>query len=244
MSKIFKYELRRLLWNKFFIILLLINVAYAWYVLTTDIIAGIAYTAPFSAWSFGAYLGKVMPIAVLTVMFLLTFYYSKKEKQTEILTSATPVNQTHYTLVRSLTLAVCFLIICTVLFSLSVYFYIMFFDYRDFSEFIIPMLIIPIPCFVFALGIGHFTGRIHSGFLYVSMITLTALGFTEISGAFDFFSSGYFSSYPVALPVRIDGEPAFTLSLGFWIARLVYLSIGVLLLAISISYSKRKPRIA
>lgn len=242
MSKILKYELRRLIWNKFFIGLLIINGIYAWYILTSDIIAGVAYTAPFSPWSFGTYLAKVMPIVILTILFLLTFYYSKKEKQVEVLTTATPVNPISYTLIRCCAIAICFLIIYILIIGLSLYFYISFFDYWNFASFILPALLILLPCFAFALGIGNLVGRIHPGLLYTLMLITLAVGFVGIYGDFDFFGGGYFSNYPMSLPLGADGEPAFAVGVGFWVARLFYLIIGGLLFAISVSASRRKAR--
>ena len=133
MGRVFKYELGRLIWNKFFIGLLLINIVYAWFILTTETIMGAAYTAPFSVWSFGAYLASVSPIAILTVLFLISVYYSKTERQVNTLTSATSVSQIRYLLARSGAIAVGFLIICAVIFGLSVYFYASVFDYKHFT---------------------------------------------------------------------------------------------------------------
>lgn len=242
MRKLWKYELRRLVWNKFFIGLLVINGLYAWYILTTDIVAGVAYTAPFSCWSFGAYLGKVLPISILTVFFLLTFFYSKKEKQVQVLTGATPLSPIRYALIRSGAVAVCFLLISTLAVGLGLCFYASFFDYWNFAAFFYPALLILPPCFVFALGVGLLAGRIHAGLLYVLMLITLAVGLTGLSGAFDFFGAGYFSTYPIGLPVVAGGEPAFAVGAGFWIARVFYLAIGGLLFAIGIRASLRKAR--
>jgi hypothetical protein len=242
LSKIFRYELRRLVWNKFFLGLLIINGVYAWYTLTHDIIAGIAYTAPFSPWSFGAYLAKVMPLAVLTVLFLISTYFSKKEKQAEVLTTATPVNPVAYSLVRCGAVAVCFLIISALVIALGDCFYAFVFAYRNFSAFILPSFLILLPCFLFALGIGYLAGRIHPVLLYVLMLVALVAGFAGIGGAFDFFGAGYFGSRPLTLPVGADGEPAFTLGAGFWTARVVYLALGVIVLVIGISAFRHKTR--
>ncbi|NLJ86477.1 MAG: hypothetical protein GX322_08550, partial [Firmicutes bacterium] len=48
MIKLFGYELRRLLFNKFFIGLLVITGLYSYQILSGDIIVGVANTAPFS----------------------------------------------------------------------------------------------------------------------------------------------------------------------------------------------------
>lgn len=239
MSKILRYELRRLIWNKVFWGLLIINGIYAWYVLTTDIIAGVSYTAPFSQWSYGAYWASVMPISILTILFLLSVYFSKREKQVEILTSATPVNPIHYALVRCSAAVICFLVICTVIFSISIFFYGSIFEYNNFVPFLLPISIIIVPCFVFSIGAGYLSGRIHQSLLYVLMLVTLVVGFVGLEGNFDFFGRGYFSTYPTNLPVGMDGEPAFVIGRSFLVARIGYLAIGIILLIIGM-YSRQQ----
>ena len=48
MRKIFLYECKRLLWNKFFFGILLILLLFGWQVLDQVTILGVAHTAPFS----------------------------------------------------------------------------------------------------------------------------------------------------------------------------------------------------
>lgn len=242
MNKIFRYELRRLIWNKYFIGLLVINCIYAWYILTTETIAGIAYTAPFSVWSFGAYLASVLPLCVITVLFLLSAYYSKKEKQVEILTRATPVNKAHYALVRNGAITVCFLIISTIIFILGISFYITYFDYGDFLPYLLPYTILVLPCLLFTLGLGHLAGRVHQGLLYLLMVIALLLGSAGSSGNFDFFGGWYFVNYPLSLPIGIDGEPSFTVNTGFWVARIIFLAAGGIMLIVSIRVRQHNVR--
>ena len=61
MGKIFQYECRRLLWNKFFGGLLLVLLFYGWQVLSRMTILGVSHTAPFSPWSFGDFLSRMVP---------------------------------------------------------------------------------------------------------------------------------------------------------------------------------------
>ena len=51
MGKIFRYECRRLLWNKFFIGLAVVLLLYGALVLHAVTILGVSHTAPFSPWS-------------------------------------------------------------------------------------------------------------------------------------------------------------------------------------------------
>ena len=60
MSKIFRYECRRLLLSKFFFGLAAVTCFYGWQVLEHVTILGIAHTASFSPWSFGDYLSRLL----------------------------------------------------------------------------------------------------------------------------------------------------------------------------------------
>lgn len=64
MRKIFLYECKRLLWNKFFAGLVLVLLFYGWQVLRRVTILGVSHTAPFSPWSFGDFLSRDAPAAL------------------------------------------------------------------------------------------------------------------------------------------------------------------------------------
>ena len=99
-SKIFCYELKRLIFNKIFLALLIISALYSYMILSGEIILGIAFTAPFSPWSFSYYLAKLQPLLMITLLFFITFIHSSHEKQVRQLTLATPVDSVKFTLVK------------------------------------------------------------------------------------------------------------------------------------------------
>ena len=76
MRKIFRYECRRLLLNKFFAGLVLVLLAYGAMVLESATILGVSHTAPFSPWSFGDYLSRMLPLLWVGASFFLTFFTS------------------------------------------------------------------------------------------------------------------------------------------------------------------------
>ena len=78
MTKIFRYECRRLLWNKFFFGLMAVLLFYGWLTLNTATILGMAHTAPFSPWSFGDFLSRILPLLWIGTLFFLTFFTSGK----------------------------------------------------------------------------------------------------------------------------------------------------------------------
>lgn len=242
MNKIFYYELKRMIFNRLFLGMFVVNGVFAWYVLTTDIIAGIAYTAPFSSWSYGTYLGKVMPISILTILLLLSGYHGKKQKQVEILTMTTPVSPAKQMLIQTAVLTVCFAVLCILITGISTIFYIRFFQLSEFADFILPSLLLILPCFVFSVGLGQLLGRFHQVLIFVLVLIVFAVGFCGIQNVFDFFGSGYFSSYPLTLPVNADGEPDFAVDILFGIIRLLYFFIGIAFFSITIKLLNRKSR--
>ena len=62
MIQIFPYECKRLIFNKFFFGILFVLLFYGWQVLSNATILGVSHTAPFSAWSFGVYLCRMLPL--------------------------------------------------------------------------------------------------------------------------------------------------------------------------------------
>lgn len=82
--KLLKYELERLIINKFFLGLLIISAIYSYEIMTSDIILGVANTAPLSGWSYGEYLAKVLPILLVTLLFLSHFFIQNKKKMYKI----------------------------------------------------------------------------------------------------------------------------------------------------------------
>lgn len=242
MIKVFGYELKRLLTSGLFIAMLIVNAVFAWYILTTDIIAGIAYTAPFSVWSSCAYVGKTLPLSIITVLLLQAGYYGKQQKRVEILTSAAPVTHARTLMIRTAALGVCFLVICLVDGLLGAVFYVAFFGYYGFGAFILPALLEIIPCFVFSAGIGHLAGRIHQGLVYALLPIVFIAGFLGAAGAFDLFGGGFFSAYPLTLPVGADGEPRFVMNSAWLLARFIYLVAGAAILIVNTAFRPKIKR--
>ena len=96
MIKIFRCECRRLLCNKFFIGLLAVLLFYAGQVFYAVALPGVAHTAPFSPWSFGAYLGRLLPLVWVGALFFLTFFTSARERRAAVHTAATPAHPPRY----------------------------------------------------------------------------------------------------------------------------------------------------
>ena len=100
MNKIYQYELRRILRSKFFWGLLAVCLFFGWNILQTSTIRGVAHTAPFSPWSFGAYMARILPLLGVALLFFQWNQCNEKSRQFGRLTDAAPVEQGKYLLVK------------------------------------------------------------------------------------------------------------------------------------------------
>ena len=238
MYKILLYELKRLIFNKLFLALLIITSIYAYIILSGEIILGIAYTAPFSPWSFSAYLSKVLPLLMITLLFFITFMYSRHEKQVRQLTYSTPFDLFKLCLIKCASVAAAFLLITFLIVILCMTFYAILFKFYDFGSFILPIILILIPCFLFILGMGLFLGSINYNFLFIMMIAVLLLGFIPLPVFLDLYGSGFFSTYPLSLPLGLDGEPAFSLPTDFIMGRGFFCIIGIMMVLITAKFRR------
>ena len=100
MGKIYLYELRRTVRSKFFWGLLAVCLFFGWNTLKTATIRGAAHTAPFSPWSFGAYLSRLLPLLGVALLFFQWNQCNEKSRRFWILTDSTPVPPGRYLLVK------------------------------------------------------------------------------------------------------------------------------------------------
>ena len=233
MPRIFWYELKRLIFNRLFLSLLTITVVYSYLTLTREIILGIAFTAPFSPWSYGAYLANLLPLLMITLLFFITFMYSNHEKQVRQLTFATPVNPFKFGLVKVSAMTAGFLVVSLFIIVLSMVFYAILFRFYCFSDFILPIAITLIPSLLFFLGASLLLSGIHVSTLYVLMVAALLLGFLPgilpTHTFLDLYGSSFFSTYPLALPIGLDGEPIFSLPVSFISGQIFFSATGLLM---------------
>ena len=119
MTKIFSCECRRLLCNKFFIGLLAVLLFYAGQVFYLTVLPGVSHTAPFSPWSFGVYLGRLLPLLWVGALFFLTFFTSARERRAAVLTAATPADPRRYALTRCAAALVGTALLCLAVLALA-----------------------------------------------------------------------------------------------------------------------------
>ena len=173
MFKIFYYELRRLLGNRFTVGLLLVALLYGYWTMRGEILLGIANTAPFSPWSFGAYLAEMMPLLLVALLCFLS-----------ILTSDTG-----------------FLVVTAVPVVYAVGFYGIIFGAIDWNTLLLPLVITVFPPFLLVMGTGLWLGRVHHRLLMALVAVVLLLAVVPVPSWMDLYGGTFFSSYPDSLGV-------------------------------------------
>ena len=227
MIKIVRYECRRLLWNKFFAGLLLVLLFYGWQVLTGATILGVAHTAPFSPWSFGDYLSRMLPLLWIESLFFLTFFTSGKAQRAAVLTDAAPMEPRRYALARcGAALAGTALLALACLGEAAV-FYGRYFGWCRWGELIFPALITLVPPLVFALGSGWLLGWLRPRLLYVWMFLPCALLVLPLPKAMGLWDGSFFAWQPQVIGTL---DPAFQLPKAVLLTQIILTAAGVVLL--------------
>lgn len=233
---IWKYECKRLLWNKFFCGFVLIVLFYGWQVLSSVTILGVSHTAPFSPWSFGDYLCRMIPLLWMGTLLLLTFFTSGKARRVGALTDAAPVAPRRYALARcaaALTGALALALGCILQ---AAVFYGWYFDWYGWGTLALPALLSLLPVLMFALGSGWVLGQTRPWLLYVWMLPPFLCRGLPLPGALGIWSGAFFSGYPLTLE---NLDPAWSVPAGVLAAQCGLCAVGAALLAVRPVCAKR-----
>ena len=227
MAKIIRYECKRLLWNKFFVGLVLVLLFYGWQILTGATILGVAHTAPFSPWSFGDYLSRALPLLWIGALFFMTFFTSGKARRTAALTGAAPMSPRRYALARCTAALAGTALLALACLAEAAVFYGCYFGWYGWVELLVPALITLVPPLVFALGSGFLLGRLRSWLLYLWMLVPFVCLALPLPESLSLWHGSFFSRYPLAADSL---DPAFALPTAVLLVQVLLFAVGVGLL--------------
>lgn len=227
MGKIFRYECRRLLWNKFFGGLLLVLLFYGWQVLSRVTILGVSHTAPFSPWSFGDFLSRMVPLLWIGSLFFLTFFTSGKARRAAVLTDAAPMEPRRYALARCGAALAGTGLLALVCLGEAALFYGRYFNWYGWCELMYPALVTLVPPLVFALGSGWLLGRLRPWLVYVWMLCPLISLALPLPEVFGLWNGSFFTQYPLTLGTL---DPAFSMPAAVLLVQGMLLSAGIVLL--------------
>lgn len=241
--KILKYELKRIIFSKMFVITFIIALLFTAIDLYTEIIQGVSGTAPFSRWSYCKFLCDINTIILLILMLSCTGLFSKNEQRVREITSCTSLPQKKYLTTKSFALFISYLIIAVCCILISLVFYKTTFNFTDFQNFLLPILIILLPTFAFVFGTSMFLGSKSQTLLYtwIPIVLILSLISFNSTPFIDIFAKGYVTYMPAVLPADSLGEPVFSLSLDFIMSRLLFTLVGMVPYVASFKKLSKKP---
>ena len=226
MSKIMKYELRRVVWNRFFFCFFAGLMLYGYCFLAGKVILGVANTAPFSSWGLGYYIGNMTPILCLGELFMLLLFFSKKEQAVGTITNPTPFSKSTYMAVRSFVVGLVLLFLSLLLVVMGIVFMGVLFHKYPIRDAILTFLLTAVPCMVFTLGSGMFLGR-KNPLLLLVLAGVCFLGFHPLVDAYHI---NFYQWYPGTIPA-LDPEfqvPGWMIGkqAGILVTGIVFLILG------------------
>ena len=226
LGKVFLYELRRLLINKFTAGFVAMIGFYSYWIMQNETILGTANTAPFSSWSFGVYLTRVLQLMLAALLFFISFLYSKQAQAVNILIDVTSVKVVHYRFLRYGTVAAAFFFLTLIPIGYAFWFYGVTFRFTEFQTLIGPLIFVIFPTFLLTMGLGILGGRIHPVIVFVLMALVLLISFVPLPNWFDFFGSAFLTSYPTQAD-RLD--PDFYVSALQLISKVLCTAAGIVL---------------
>lgn len=231
------YELRRTVRSKFFWGLLAVCLFFGWNTLKTATIRGAAHTAPFSPWSFGAYLSRLLPLLGVALLFFQWNQCNEKSRRFWILTDSTPVPPGRYLLVKCAAAVTAWLLLALSVTALGIVFLTALFG----GSVPVRMLLLTaalalLPSLVFLTGLGLRVGHIHSLLMFVLMAFALAAGFVPLPMKLDLYGYSFFTEYPLTLGLP---DPAFSLPAGMLVSKVIFLLAGAAFLLLAICRRKK-----
>lgn len=232
-GKVFRYELHRSIWNKGFWGITLVTLWYAWRLLTGTILLGVANTAPFSPWSFGAYLAQLLPLLSVLLLFLLWNQSAERTRGLEVLADTAPIHPGRYLLVKCGAAFSAWLILVVAAAALGVGFLAALFGADvPYHSLLLPALVALLPPALFFLGCGLLTGRIHPALLFVLMAAALAAAYLPWPAEWSLYAVPLFTEYPLGLN---GPDPGFTVPVGTLLGRLAYGAAGMVLMCFTVA---------
>ncbi|MBU5333698.1 hypothetical protein [Anaerocolumna aminovalerica] len=233
---VFKYEIKRLLFSKEYLLLLATVLVYSVSLLRGVVLYGTDYTAPFSLLTFLTYCASLVPFLFILLLVLCGRQFKASDHGAESIISATPMPLHVFRLIRYSAVACAFLIAATLPVIVCFLFYQQVFDYPAFGVLLWPGLLFLLPPAILLFGAAMLLGNrreaaVHillAAVLIVSVFQIKLPAFMDIIGS-------------AAIQPLNTGEYDFALSTAFIAGRIAFSVVGVVLIVISLCGSKKRP---
>lgn len=197
MRKIFLYECKRLLWNKFFAGLVLVLLFYGWQVLRRVTILGVSHTAPFSPLELRGLSEPDAPLLWIGALFFLTSSPRKSPTGSSAHRRGSP-SPRRYALARCAAALTGTALLALACISEAACFYGIYFGWYGWSGLVFPTLVTLVPPLVFALGSGWLLGMLRPWLLYVWMLVSPVCLALPLPESLGLWNGRLFAQYPLS----------------------------------------------
>ncbi|HEY8422826.1 MAG TPA: hypothetical protein VIL05_13965 [Thermoclostridium sp.] len=225
---VFRYEIKRLMYSKEYLLLLIVVLVYSMSLLRGVVIYGVNYTAPFSLLTFGTYCFSLSPFYFVLLLVLCARQFRTSERGAEAIICTTSMPFHIFRLIRLSAIGCAFLVAISLPFIACFVFYSLVFDYTFFGTLLLQGMLIIIPPAIFLSGISMLLGKRNPAAVYIllvavliiSVFKITLPAFIDINGS--------------ALVQALSQEHFLALSSGFVAGRIVLLTVGMISVIVSV----------
>ena len=232
---IFQYEFKRLFFSKEYLLLLVTALAYSFSLLRSMVLFGTNYTAPFSQWTFCAYISSVLPILLILLLALCARQFTASERGAMAIIDATPMPSSVFKGIRYGAIACAFLIVAALSFIICFAFYWFVFDYKAIGGLICSGTMLTLPSSLLIFGAAMLLGKKKAVWVYVLLAVVLVIGVFGISlpEYMDIFGSS------VTNPL-FSGIRSFRFSPAFLTSRIVFAAMGITGVVLSLRQAYRE----
>ena len=239
-SVLLKYEIYRIMLTKKYFYMILLLALWSIDVLMRLIITGFSSTAPFSEWSYTSFITLFNPILLVILILLCTSIFSEKEESVRNIIYSTPLSETKYYIMKGSAIALVFIITTVIPIIISFVYYAFLFEYTEYLNFILPIVLFLIPPCIFIFGLSIILGKINVKLLY-ALIPLTfvlgAINLRILPVWLDVFGNNYlqecaidfYNSNLEIIPYNIPSD--------FIYSRLIFAALGILLFSFACKHN-------
>lgn len=177
---IFKYELRRLLLAKEYLLLLAATAAFSLSLLRSVVLLGANYTAPFSKQTFATYCGALTPFLFVLLLMMCVRQLKPSERKTEAVIGATPSPPRAFKLIRYGAVACAYLLAAVIPAVICFIFYRLVFDFTAVGGLLWLGVLLLLPSSILLFGLAMFFGDKKAAVVYVLIAAVLIIGIFQI----------------------------------------------------------------
>lgn len=233
---IFKYELRRLLLSKEYLILLFTTLTYGISLLRGMILYGTNYTAPYSHLTFLTYCSALDPFLFALLLLLISKQSKASEIGAEAVVCATPMPVPVFRLMRYCAALCAFLLAAALPLIACFSYYRLVFDYTAVGELLFPGLMLLLPSAVFLMGAGVLIANRKPAAIYILLAAVLIIGAFHIRLP----ESLDFTGISVLTSMSSESD-AFLIPSVYITGRLAFFGIGIVFVIASLLWTQKNP---